>query len=182
MTKLHQTVLPIQLETSDEKLTSLSGLLVLEEMAQAKGLWQRVDQLLPAPGSGRGYRASEFMRPLVWLLTAGGRRLEEVRELRAEQEVLKQMGMKRLPEAGTIGDWLRRMGSGVGMERMGRLNEELTQVYLESQPEELTLDVDATVIEADKAEAEWSYQGVRGYQPMLGYVDGICVHQGISQG
>ena len=182
MKKLHQTVLPIQLETSNEKLTSLSGLLILEEMAQAKGLWRRVDELLPGPGSGRGYRASEFVRPLVWLLTAGGRRLEEIRELRAEQEVLKELGMKRLPEAGTMGDWLRRMGSGVGIERMDQLNEEWIGVYLENQPQEITLDVDATVIEADKAEAEWSYQGVRGYQPMLGYVDGICVHQEFRAG
>ena len=75
MTKLHQSVLAIQLETSDEKLTSLAGLLVLEEMAQAQGLWSRVDELLPGPGSGRGYQASEFVRPLVWLLSAGGRRL-----------------------------------------------------------------------------------------------------------
>ena len=182
MTKVHQTVLPIQLEKSDEKLTSLCGLLVLEEMARAKGLWARVDELMPGPGSGRGYRASEFVRPLVWLLTAGGRRLEEVRELRAEQEVLKQLGMKRLPEAGTIGDWLRRVGAGVGIERIGQLNEELIGVYLENQPQEVILDVDATVIEADKAEAEWSYQGVRGYQPMLGYVDGVCVHQEFRPG
>ena len=182
MKKIQQTVLPIKLETSSEKLTSLAGLLILEEMAQGRGLWKRVDELMPRPGSGRGYRASEFMRPLVWLLTAGGKRLEEVRELRAEQEVLKQVGMKRLPEAGTIGDWLRRMGRGVGIERMGQLNEELTQAYLANQPEEITLDVDATVIEADKAEAEWSYQGVRGYQPMLGYVAGICVHQEFRAG
>lgn len=43
MTKIHQTVLPIRLEKSDEKVSSLSGLLVLEEMSRAKGLWGRVD-------------------------------------------------------------------------------------------------------------------------------------------
>ena len=42
----------------------------------------------------------------------------------------------------------------------------------------MILDVDATEIEAEKAEAAWTYHHVRGYLPMMGYVNGICVgHQ-----
>jgi hypothetical protein len=42
---------------------------------------------------------------------------------------------------------------------------------------EYTLDVDATVIEADKEEAEWTYKKVKGYQPILGFLaeTGICL-------
>jgi DDE family transposase len=180
--KLQQTVLPIKLERSEEKLTSLAGLVVLEELARQVGLWQQVDQRLKGPGSGRGYRASEFVRPLVWLLHAGGRRLEDVRELRGEQEVLAQWGMERLPDAGTFGDWLRRQGTGSGVEKLKKLNEEVMRSYLEQQPEEITLDVDASAIEANKEEAQVTYEGYKGYMPMLGYVDEACVHHEFRDG
>ncbi len=48
------------------------------------------------------------MQPLVWMLHAGGRRLEELRELRAEQDVLEEFGLEAVPDAGTVGDWLHR--------------------------------------------------------------------------
>src|SRR6516225_10816405 len=102
---LPQLILPIKMEKSQERLTSLGGLVVLEEMAQALKVWKRVDEHLEGPGSGRGYRPSEFVQPLVWMLHAGGRRLEDLRELRGEQEVLARLGLESVPDAGTVGDW-----------------------------------------------------------------------------
>jgi len=69
---LPELILPIKIEKSEERLTSLGGLVVLEEMAQALKVWKRVDEHLEGPGSGRGYRPSEFVQPLVWMLHAGG--------------------------------------------------------------------------------------------------------------
>ena len=43
------------MEKSEDRLTSLGGLVVLEEMAQALRVWQRVDANLRGPGSGAGY-------------------------------------------------------------------------------------------------------------------------------
>jgi len=40
------------------------------------------------------------------MLHAGGRR----RELREEPEVLEGLGLEAVPDAGTVGDWLRRQG------------------------------------------------------------------------
>ena len=53
---------------------------------------------------------------------------------------------------------------------------------LEAAWAELTLDVDATIIEAEKQEAEWTYAKVKGYQPLLGYVEGVCVHHEFRAG
>ena len=163
---LPELILPIKLEKSEERLTSLGGLVVLEEMAQALKVWQRVDESLEAPGSGRGYRPSQFVQPLVWMLHAGGRRLEDLRELRAEQEVLENLGLGAVPDAGTVGDWLRRQGER-GVAGMERVNRELIQGPLVQEGEELTLDVDATEIEAEKQEAQWTYHHVQGYMPLV---------------
>jgi hypothetical protein len=171
---LPQLILPIKLEKSEERLTSLGGLVVLEEMAQALKVWKRVDEHLAGPGSGAGYRPSEFVQPLVWMLHAGGRRLEDLRELRAEQEVLENLGLRAVPDAGTVGDWLRRQGAR-GVEGLERVNRELIQGALEEEGEELILDVDATEIEAEKQDAQWTYHHLQGYMPLVGYVNGICV-------
>ena len=107
---LPQLILPIKLERSSERLTSLGGLVVMEELARAVGLWEEVDGALEGPKSGRGYQPHEFVQGLIWMLHAGGRRLEDLRELRGEQEVLGALGLEALPDAGTAGDWLRRQG------------------------------------------------------------------------
>jgi hypothetical protein len=180
-TSLPQLILPIKMEKSEEHLTSLGGLVVLEEMAQALKVWKRVDEHLKGPGSGRGYRPSAFVQPLVWMLHAGGRRLEDLRELRAEQEVLKELGLRAVPDAGTVGDWLRRQGERGGAS-LEQVNREVIQSALEQEGEEPILDVDATEIEADKEEAQWTYNHVKGYMPLVGYVNGIVAGYEFREG
>ena len=182
MRKLQQTLLPIKLEERPERLTSLAGLVLVEEWGRVKGIWGRVDQLFGPPGSGRGYAASEYVRPLVWLLHAGGRRLEGVRELASEQEVLSQLGLQRLPSADAIGDWLWRCGQKGGARGVQQISKEMVRPYLQTLGEEITIDPDATIIEADKREAEWTYQKVKGYQPLLAYVNEVCIHHEFRAG
>ena len=115
------------------------------------------------------------------MLHAGGRRLEDLRELRAEQEVLESLGLGAVPDAGTVGDWLRRQGEG-GVAGLEGVNRELIPKALEQEGEELTLDVDATEIEAEKQEAKWTYHHVQGYMPLVGYVNGLCVGHEFREG
>src|ERR1017187_584731 len=177
---LPQLILPIKLERSSERLTSLGGLVVVEELARAVGLWKQVDGVLAGPKSGRGYAPHAFVQGLIWMLHAGGRRLEDLRELRGEQEVLGALGLEALPDAGTVGDWLRRQG-GKGAAGIQQISRQLIRPGLESA-EEVILDVDATEIEAEKQEAEWTYQHVQGYMPLMGYVDGVCVGHEFREG
>jgi hypothetical protein len=176
-----QFLLPIKMERSSERLTSLGGLVVLEELARASGVWAKVDEVLEGPKSGRGYQPHEFVQPLVWMLHAGGRRLEDLRELRAEQAVLKELGLEAVPDAGTVGDWLRRQGEA-GAGALEEVNQKLVRPCLEAEGEEVTLDADATEIEAEKQEAEWTYHHVQGYMPLLGYVNGVCVGYEFREG
>ena len=176
---LPQLILPIKLERSAERLTSLGGLVVLEELARAVGLWEDVDAALEGPKSGRGYRAHEFVQGLVWMLHAGGRRLEDLRELRAEHEVLGALGLAAVPDAVPVGDWLRRQGEK-GAEAIQAISRKLVAPCLRG--EEVILDVDATEIEAEKQEAQWTYHHVQGYMPLVGYVDGVCVGHEFREG
>lgn len=178
---LPQLILPIKMEKSSERLTSLGGLVVLEELARVVGVWKEVDRVLQGPKSGRGYQPRKFVQALVWMLHAGGRRLEDLRELREEQEVLEQLGLEAVPDAGTVGDWLRRQGKA-GAEAVQEVSRGLVEKCLEPEAEEVILDVDATEIEAEKQEAQWTYHHVQGYMPLLGYVNGVCVAHEFREG
>jgi len=179
--RVAQFILPIKIEKSAERLTSWSGLVVLEELARGIGVWEEVDGAMEGPKSGRGYQPHEFVQPLVWMLHAGGRRLEDLRELQAEHAVLKELGLESVPDAGTAGDWLRRQGEA-GAEAMKQVNQKVIAPGLEAEGEEVILDVDATEIEAEKQEAQWTYQGEQGYMPLLGYVNGVCVGHEFREG
>jgi hypothetical protein len=87
---------------------------VLEELARAVGLWEEVDRALEGPKSGRGYQPREFVQALVWMLHAGERRLEDLREFRAEQEVLGALGLEAVPDAGAVRAAPIRAGGGRG--------------------------------------------------------------------
>ena len=151
---LPQLILPIKLERSSERLTSLGGLVVLEALARAVGLREEVDRVLAGPKSGRGYAPHAFVQGLVWMLHAGGRRLEDLRELRAEHEVLGALGLEAVPDAGTVGDWLRRQGEK-GAAAIEPISRKLITPCLESV-EEVILDVEATEVEAEKQDAHWT--------------------------
>jgi len=126
--------------------------------------------VLEGPKSGRGYQPRKFVQGLVWMLHAGGRR----RELREEPEVLEELGLEAVPDAGTVGDWLRRQGKA-GAEGVQEVSRRLVEKCLQAEGEEVILDVDATEIEAEKQEAQWTSNHVQGYMALLGYVNGVCV-------
>jgi len=77
--------------------------------------------------------------------------------LRAEPEVLKELGLKTVLDAGTVGDWLRRHGER-GVKGIDAVSQRWARQCLESEEGEATLDVDATPIEAEKREAAWTFQ------------------------
>lgn len=92
--------------------------------------------------------------------------------------------MEEMPSCSTYGDWLMRLGQE-GSEGMEGINTEVVQkILVKDKEERYTLDVDATVIEAEKKEAQWTYKKVKGYQPILGFLkeNSLCLGYEFRQG
>lgn len=170
--ELRQGILPFRIERSEEPLVARGGLVLPYEMAKALRLPEVIDRELPAPGSGHGYRPSGFVMPLVLMLHGGGKKLEDLREIKGEVSLRKLLGMKELPASSTVGDWLRRMGKdGRGLKGLARVNKhEVAEVLRRDNRAEYTLDADASVIETEKEEAKWTYKKEKGYQPLPGFL------------
>jgi hypothetical protein len=167
-----QTILPFEIEQTEAPLMARGGLMLPYEMAKALRLPEVIDQELPPSGSGRGYKPSQFVMPLVLMLHGGGKRLDDLRELKGEVSLRELLEMKELPASSTVGDWLRRMGrGGRGLSSLGKANQHMVAEILKRDKRiEYTLDTDATVIESEKEEAKWTYKKEKGYQPLLGFL------------
>jgi len=172
MVSKQQGVLLFRVEKTDEPLIARAGLILPYEMARALKLPQVIEQELPTPGSGHAYKPSQFVMPLVLMFHGGGKKLEDLREIKGEASLRELLEMKELPSSCAVGDWLRRMGiDGRGLWGLGRVNQhEVAEVLRRDPRTEYTLDNDATVIEAEKQEAQWTYKKEKGYQPLLGFL------------
>ena len=165
---IQQKLLPIKFERSDDEVTSRSGLVLLDEFIKVFGLKEVVARHMPLPGSNRGFEPWKYIEPLVLMLYGGGRHIEDLRELREDGALMGATQMGEIPSSSAYGDWLVRMGEGQGLVSLHRVIDELTRKVLRrDEHEQYTLWSDPTIIEADKHEAVMSYQGMKGYRPIV---------------
>jgi hypothetical protein len=186
---IRQSVFGFKIEKTEEELTAHGGLALLAEYNHGMGLRELAAGYLPCPGSNRGYAASAFVDSLVLLLQAGGRRLEDLRDLRREGPLLKLVGRDLIPDSDTVGDWLRRMGDPktgqAGLVGLGAIRDILNHRLLRRDDrKDYTLDIDAMQVEGEKQDALYTYQGEKGYMPMLGYLfeSGVCLLEEFREG
>ena len=182
---IQQAILPFKMERTDELITPRSGLGLFAEVVRTLGVPGKIEAAFPRPGSNRGYEAWAYVEPLVLMLAGGGRHIEDLREIRDDKALRVLVGLRRMPSVSTFGDWLVRTGASSGINTMRAVDEEVAgAIWKRTGTADYTLDVDATVIEAEKKAAEMTYKGLRGYQPQLGYLaeDGICLTHEFRQG
>ena len=180
-----QTVLPFKLGVSEDKITAQAGLALFGEFLHGLRIGELADRELPGPGSGAGYDPSRFVVPLLLMLHGGGRTLEDLRQIRADEGLRELLGLEGVPSADATGDWLRRMGRGKGLEGLSAVNRKvLARALKGEQTRKFTLDIDATQIIAEKKHARRTYQGQRGYMPIVGHLAemGLVVAEEFREG
>jgi hypothetical protein len=163
-------ILPYKLATTNDKLTSRAGLLAIAQLMETLQISERVDQLFPHPNSNRGFKPSVFVQTFILMLHEGSFHLDDVRHLSDDEALRTVLDIKDIPQACTLGSWLRRMG---GNKETFVALQELNKVILQSalhKRKGITLDIDATEIIANKLEAKWTYNKNQGYMPMVGHI------------
>jgi hypothetical protein len=186
---IQQTIFPFKIKTTKERLTAHGGLALMAEFNHGIGLRELTDRYLPGPGSNRGFDASAIVDTVVLMLQGGGRSLEDLRELKNEEGLMELIGRDEIPEPDTVGDWLRRMGDpnrgDRGLEGLDRLRGKINERILRRDGiKEYTLDADATEIIGEKGDALVTYNGNKGYMPMLGflYENAVCLLDEFREG
>ncbi len=163
-------ILPYKLATTNDQLTSRAGLLAVGQLMKSLQLSERIDQHFPLPKSNRGFNPSVYLRTLILMQHEGSFHLDDVRHLSHDAALRHVMDLTQLPQASSLGAWLRKMGQWQGlMLAWEAVNKVLLQAALH-HCKSVTLDIDATEIVANKTDAQWIYNKNKGYMPRVGHV------------
>jgi hypothetical protein len=161
-------ILPHNLSTTHELLTSRGGLLAIATLMQKLNLTKLMDKHFVLPKSNRGFNPSEFLNSLILMQHEGGIRLDDLKYIKEDEAITKLLGLKNIPQPDSVGDWLRRTGTS-GVNAISLINKELSRIALK-QIKEVTLDIDASEIISNKKEAKKTYKFNQGYMPMIGHI------------
>ena len=192
-----QGVLPFELQEikGDWRVTSFAGLPLVAEAFRASGGASAIRQ---GPQSRlrhreRGLSDEELAESFCLLLAAGGDHIEDFEAL-GDDEGLAEMVGHAMPSVTRAKEYLyafddamaqqeqeassgqgRLLGGGVGQESgplagLGAALDATVRAAQLSRPQrEATIDLDATIVVSEKREAQMTYTGERGYQPVVAY-------------
>jgi len=163
-------ILPYKLTTTKDQLTSRAGLLLPAQLMDTLSLSQHIDRYFPQPQSNRGFKPSVFIQTLMLMQHDENFHLDDVRHLKEDKALQMVLGLKDIPSATAIGDWLRRTGRSQTVNTaFEAVNKRLLKSALHNC-KRVTLDIDATEVRANKADAKWTYKSNQGYMPMVGHI------------
>jgi hypothetical protein len=180
-----QNLLPFKIEKCTDEITPHAGLALFGEFVRSLNLLNDFDRYLPKPGSAVGYQPSEFIFPLLLMLHGGGKTIEDLRQIKLDNGLLKLLAIEAVPSSDAVGDWLLRMGFDKGLSGLERVCLELLHRCLNQEAEtNYTLDIDASQIVAEKIEAKMTYKGEYGYMPIVGHLaeNGLIVGEEFRNG
>jgi hypothetical protein len=169
----------------EEVTTPHAGVAGLLELGRQSNVLAAAERYLPVKPSPKGLGQGEMVEAFVLLSALGGECLDDFTALRRDEGLAALLGYT-LPAAATARQWLDRFheealladrpqqGSFIPQESRGLAglravveHSVRTYVCALTPGPAVTLDVDAHLVESSKAAALRTYEGFRGYQPML---------------
>jgi hypothetical protein len=167
-----------------ETFTPWAGASLLVDLYRQLGIDEAADRVLPTKKSSKGLRPGQMVESFVLLSALGGECVDDMKRLR-EDEGLAGILSYRPPAPETARQWLDgfhdeslltsrpEQGSFIPTEPMGvtglsELNRRVIWGYVENLKPggEVTLDIDAQLIETNKANAKYCYGGYKAFHPV----------------
>ena len=176
----------IDAEMLYEGVTAYGGLPRVVETWYGLGLHKACERHLKLRERQKGLSDAQWAEVVTMLLMAGGRSVEDVDSLKADTglsrvwPIIQQASARSMlnylhrfhdPEQPTSQQGKARIGKeSRGLRGLGKVNEQLiAHVQRQAPEQQATIDIDASIHESRKKEALWTYDGVRGYQPVIAY-------------
>ncbi len=168
----------------EDLTTAHAGVSLVAELYRVSGVAGVVEREVRTKSRNRGLSTSEYVESFLVLWASGGDRCEDFEQLREDGALVTLLGHK-FPSPQAARDFLAKFheeelpllqageASSVPSESealagLQEANRHLLAHLQERSPEQTaTLDVDATILESSKREAQVTYKKVRGYQPVV---------------
>ncbi|MBI3282212.1 MAG: IS1380 family transposase [Acidobacteria bacterium] len=168
-----------------EEVTPHAGVALLVELGRRSGVMAAAEKYLPTKKSAKGLGRGQMVEAFVLLSALGGDCIDDFEGLRRDYGLRALVGYF-LPSAPTARQWLDRFhdeavlaarpqqGSFIPAESrwlagLRAVVRHSVRAYAATQAPGtvVTLDVDAHLVESSKCTALPTYEGFRGYQPLL---------------
>jgi hypothetical protein len=165
-------------------ITAHAGVPLVIELFRRMGAAQVINEAVRIKQRQRGLRPAQLVEALIALWAAGGDRCQDLQTLRTDAALGTLLGYE-LPAATTLRDFLEgfhvedpllwRAGEKTAVPEestplagVGAATRRVLAAVQQHTPQRtVTLDVDATILEAHKHTATMTYEGTRGYQPVV---------------
>lgn len=155
------------------KVTASSGLILIMSFAKEIGLAAELEKRLShLKKRKRGYCVSEKILSFVEMLIKGGRRLNDIDILSSDPGLLDILEMDKFPQANTLGDLARRF-TRRDINNLADIVMKLSSNTIAHKGlKEIVIDIDSTLIPSEVEIAKMSYEGFRGFNPLMGIIKG----------
>jgi len=166
-----------------EEVTGHAGASLMVELVRRSGVLAVADRVLPAKKNPKGLSQGQMVESVVVHSTLGGECMDDMQVLRQDRGLAAILGYE-MPAPSTLRSWLGQyhdedalagrpqQGSFIPQEspRLAGLAaivaRSVRSYVAEVKPSrQVTLDVDAHLVESTKREALPTYEGYRGFQP-----------------
>jgi Transposase DDE domain group 1 len=186
-------LLPIDIdpEPIEERLTAWGGAALLVQAIRSFDVPGSTQRNVHLKQRQRGYGEAEYVESLIVLHALGGECVEDLERLREDAGLPELLGYQvPSPEAArkflnqfhdealvseaqqqalALGEASCIPGENAALRGLAQVNGDVIGIIGRRCPEQkiATVDVDSTIIESWKREAQRTYEGSTGYQPML---------------
>jgi hypothetical protein len=177
-------------EPLEECVTAYAGIPLLLQAARSLEVPRLVKQHLQIKQRDRGLDEAGYVESFLVLNTLGGDCLEDFERLREDEGLAEMLGhavpsceaarkfLYQFHDASKVEQAQKELPVGqvsyiaeesAPLRALAQINQEMVQEVGRRCPDQriATVDLDSTIIESYKREALPTYQGGRGYQPML---------------
>jgi len=162
-----------ELRFEDQRLTSFSGCVLLQELFRRLKLRDRLRECFEHRGDGLIVGFPSIVLIMIVHLMLGFRRLRDIERYRDDPVVLRTLGLRRMPNVSTVCRSLGRMDRG-SVENVRLLSREYVLSRLERQRlSRVSLDFDGSVISTGRYAEGTAVgynnkrKGERSYYPLL---------------
>lgn len=165
-------------------MTPWAGVAPLIEAMRKTEVTSKADKVLPLKRSSKGLTSGQMLECFVLLTTLGGECLEDMERLRRDEALAQMLGYA-IPAPETARQWLDRFHDEEAMKErplqgsflppesgplagLKEVNRHVVRAYVQNVKvsQRVTLDIDAHLVETDKAGAQLCYEGFKSFQPI----------------
>lgn len=149
------------------------GIGAIKNLVNRLGLRKTINDSISLLKVYRPYDEADHVFNIAFNTLCGGRVLDDLHHLKADEAFLQAMTSGRIPDATTAGDFLRRFSEQDIVNLMDGINRKRVEVWKQQEKnffETARIDVDGVIVGTTgecKQGMDISYKGIWGYHPLL---------------